>query len=86
MSTSRGPRVRAVLGVLVLVLVVTALLVRVPAPGDLDAQEEHGGRAAAPSRVLGTGVEVFSLWRDWPVNTTALQQVADSGSGWVRIG
>ena len=50
-----------------------------------------GHRAvAAPGvpgvRVLQTGVEVFSLWRDWPVNTAMLDRVAASGSGWVRVG
>ena len=76
------------LGLLVLLLAgaVTAvvLLVRVLLP----ASPEQGARPGPEGRavVLQTGVEVFSLWRDWPVNTTALQQVADSGSGWVRIG
>jgi hypothetical protein len=43
-------------------------------------------RAALPARVLETGVEVFSLWRDWPVNEAMLDHVDRSGSGWVRIG
>ncbi|WP_459642413.1 hypothetical protein, partial [Kineococcus sp. NUM-3379] len=38
------------------------------------------------SRVLATGVEVFSLWRDWPVNAAMLDRVAASGAGWVRVG
>ncbi|MGY1732446.1 cellulase family glycosylhydrolase [Geodermatophilus sp. SYSU D01045] len=37
-------------------------------------------------RVLETGVEVFSLWRDWPVNELVLDRVVESGSGWVRVG
>ncbi|WP_448638884.1 cellulase family glycosylhydrolase [Geodermatophilus sp. URMC 63] len=31
-------------------------------------------------------MEVFSLWRDWPVNDAMLDRVAGSGSGWVRVG
>ncbi len=51
------------------------------------AGEEQGGEdSAAPTRVLETGVEVFSLWRDWAVNTQMLDAVAASGSGWVRLG
>ncbi|WP_211297229.1 DNRLRE domain-containing protein [Geodermatophilus tzadiensis] len=40
----------------------------------------------SPERVLETGVEVFSLWRDWPVNGVVLDRVVESGSGWVRVG
>ncbi len=40
----------------------------------------------APDRVLETGVEVLSLWRDWPINEAMLDRVAGSGSGWVRVG
>ncbi len=31
-------------------------------------------------------MEVFSLWRDWPVNEAMLDRVVESGSGWVRVG
>ncbi len=44
------------------------------------------GDPDVPARVLETGVEVFSLWRDWPVNEQMLDGVAASGSGWVRVG
>ena len=37
-------------------------------------------------RVLETGVEVFSMWRDWPVNEAMLDRVMESGSGWARVG
>jgi len=63
-------------------LVLAAVLVaRDPAggePGEVDS--------AAPTRVLETGVEVFSLWRDWPGNEQMLDRVAAAGSGWGRGG
>ena len=52
-------------------------------PAGADPGEDD---SAAPVRVMETGVEVFSLWRDWPVNTQMLDAVAASGSGWVRVG
>jgi len=53
-----------------------------------DSSGEPGrSRTPAPaSRTLETGVEVFSLWRDWPVNEQMLDRVAESGAGWVRVG
>ncbi|MGY1796781.1 hypothetical protein ACI796_22675, partial [Geodermatophilus sp. SYSU D00525] len=43
-------------------------------------------KRGVPPAVLETGVEVFSLWRDWPVNELVLDRVVESGSGWVRVG
>jgi polysaccharide biosynthesis protein PslG len=81
-SSRAGGRARwlvpAVLGAAALLLAVVV----VPRIGD----REDAGDSAVPGRTVQVGVEVFSLWRDWPVNEAMLDRVVESGSGWVRIG
>jgi len=79
---SRMPHPHALVSAL-LVLGLTSLLA-VASPASPRAVADT---AASPAgRVLETGVEVFSMWRDWPVNEAMLDRVVESGSGWARVG
>ncbi|SFU05480.1 hypothetical protein SAMN05660657_05163, partial [Geodermatophilus amargosae] len=65
---------RLVLGLVM--LGVTSFLVIAPPVSTRAAAETS---TVSTGRVLETGVEVFSLWRDWPVNELVLDRVVESG-------
>lgn len=73
-------RVKRFLAQVLAVCAVSALAVVPAAPGSAATA------FTSATRTLQTGVEVFSLWRDWEVNAAMLDRVAGSGSGWARIG
>ena len=55
-------------------------------PAEVAAASATATTATVPPRTLETGVEVFSMWRDWSVNTQMLDRIAASGAMWVRVG
>ncbi len=79
---TRLPWLRSLVLALVTLGVTSILTVASPASPRAVAENP----APTPGRVLETGVEVFSMWRDWPVNEAVLDRVVESGSGWVRVG
>jgi aryl-phospho-beta-D-glucosidase BglC (GH1 family) len=53
----------------------------VPSNGAAPREDETGGRSVP----LTLGVTVFSMWRDWDQHDQWFQEVADSGSKWLRV-
>ncbi len=86
-SAERRSRALRVLTVVLVGLSVTAVPTAWwPAGAPRAPAEDTTDTTAGAARTLETGVEVFSLWRDWSVNAQMLDAVAGSGSGWVRVG
>ncbi len=81
---SRSPLARGLVAVGLLLVVVFGLLIVLGR--EEPERAARPGTTSNPSRVLQTGVEVFSMWRDWSVNSAMLDRIAETGAGWARVG
>ncbi len=81
-----GPVLALCVAVAVVVVLAVTLWGRAGLTGGHRSESAAPGATGGSSRTLQTGVEVFSMWRDWPVNPQMLDRVAGAGSGWARVG
>lgn len=92
-DAARGRRLR-VLAVLILALLLVCGCARQAGPDLADtprAARITGGEASAAVRDATSGqppelgVQIFALWRDWPMHEELLDRIAASGAQWIRV-